>query len=247
MIELLWNAPVSEEKMAKVIETMDLRENQKVLDFGCGNGEVLIRLAERYRINGKGVDSSEIHIAEANRRANGRTSDSRIEFVLADVQSYPVEPNSLDLAICMGATHAFGLGTNAYQNALVQMVPMVRTGGFLLVAEGYAKQPVPSAYKEFIGDSLPDEMTHAANVATGQELGLVPFAAWTSTEEEWDDFEWTYQRVIEKRAETEPNNENTAKLVQRRDWMDGYLKWGRDTLGYGTYLFKKPDLVQHAG
>ena len=74
----------------------------------------------------------------------------------------------------------------------------------------------------------------------GVELGLVPLGAWTSTVDEWDDFEWTYQRIVERRAHGSPDDADAGRrLEQRREWMEGYLRWGRETLGYGTYLFQR--------
>jgi len=29
-------------------------------------------------------------------------------------------------------------------------------------------------------------------------------------------------------------------LERIRRWRDGYLRWGRDTLGFGLYLFYRP-------
>jgi len=59
--------------------------------------------------------------------------------------------------------------------------------------------------------------------------------------EEWDEFEWGCQRLVEERVTQNPEDSVAAdRLVARRNWMDGYLKWGRDTLGYVTYLFRKP-------
>lgn len=31
-----------------------------------------------------------------------------------------------------------------------------------------------------------------------------------------------------------------AKVKASRAWRDGYLKWGRTTMGFGFYLFEKP-------
>ena len=240
MIELLWNAPVSEQKMARCIETLGLHEEQHVLDVGCGCGEVLIRTFERYGIRGVGIESSAELVAEARKRSKGRVPETRVEFVEARAESYPVESVSLDLVMCMGATHAFGPGGDAFRNAIQQMKRLAFPNGMLLVADGYMKRPAAPGYRELLGDSMPDRMTHAANVAAGKELGLIPLAAWTSSGDEWDEFEWTYQRIIEQQAADAPNDENViTKLARRREWMDAYLKWGRDTLGYGTYLFRK--------
>ncbi len=108
MIELLWNAPVSEAKMARCIDALKMPAGRRVLDVGCGCGEVLIRLHERYQIQGTGIDTSPDYIAEAGKRAECRVTDASIRFIQADAREYHVAPGSLDLAICMGATLTHG-------------------------------------------------------------------------------------------------------------------------------------------
>ncbi len=207
-------------------------------------------------------------VADAGKFSSGSSSDSRfkeqgsthprsisqkrrgeqaVEFLTQQFNSSRPMPNlslwtpeSFDLAICMGATHAFGLGSDAYRNAILQMISLVVPGGLLRVADGYMKQSATPEYRKLLGDTIPDEMTHASNAATGKELGLIPVAAWASSDDEWDEFEWTYQRVVERKAVDKPLDEGAIeKLTRRPEWMDAYLRWGRDTLGYGIYLFKK--------
>lgn len=241
MIELLWNAPVSESRMTEILDALELNAGQRVLDIGCGSGEILMRLYERYQIAGTGIDLCSEHIAEARRRMQGRVPDSEVEFIEADAGAFPFEQNTYALALCLGATHAFASGSDAYRNTIEQMIPLVEPGGLLLIADGYLKQPACPEYRALLGEAIPDEMTHAANVATGQHLGLIPLAAWTSSEQEWDDFEWTYQRIVERKAREQPDDQGLQeKLRRRREWIQAYLQWGRATLGYGLYLFQKP-------
>jgi SAM-dependent methyltransferase len=241
VIELLWNAPISEATMAQCLESLDLAPGQRVLDVGCGSGDVLIRLAEQFSIEGTGIDSSDDAIAEANSRKNDRRLKGSIHFESADARNYFVAPESWDVVLCLGATHALGLGQDAYRNALVEMMPWLVPGGLLLIGEGYMKQPAAPEYRKLLGDSMPDEMTHAANLATGQDLGLKPLADWTSSGQEWDGFEWAYQRIVVLDAVNNPDDPAVmARLSRRNEWMDAYLRWGRDTLGYGMYLFQKP-------
>ncbi|PQO42050.1 SAM-dependent methyltransferase [Blastopirellula marina] len=240
MIELLWNAPVGEKKMSAVFSAFNLHAGQTAIDFGCGSGEVLLRLHERFSIAGTGFDISPTLIEEANRRAAARgIGPSQVRFEGADVRT--LEPHTFDVAICLGATHAFTLGSEAYPRALQEMMRWVNPGGQLLVGEAYMKRPATPEYRSLIGEFPPDEQTHAANVSVGQKMGLIPLGAWTSSHEEWDEFEWAYQRVLERKACQETTSSVLQeRLTQRRLWMDAYLRWGRETLGYGMYLFGVP-------
>jgi len=239
MIELLWNAPVSEVKMQRMLDAMQPLRGMPVVDFGCGCGEVLIRLCQQYGVQATGVDSSSQHIAEARRRATVSGASDQLQFVVAAAATHPAPPGSLGAVLCMGATHVFGLGPDAVRNSIEAMSAMLAPGGQMLVADGYMKQPTPEGYKAFIGDSIPDDLTHAAIVAMGEQSGLTPLGAWTSTTDEWDEFEWGYQRIVERKAAA-GDAWAVERLDSRRQWMTAYLKWGRNTLGYGTYLFQKP-------
>ena len=111
MIELQWNAPVSESKMASQIAALAMTDGQEILDVGCGCGEVLIRICEQHGVQATGIDSSAEHIAEAHKRADGRVTKGAVEFAEADAQNYQVDPGSVDVVMCLGASHAFGLGS----------------------------------------------------------------------------------------------------------------------------------------
>jgi SAM-dependent methyltransferase len=227
--------------MARHIEALELPSSSTVLDVGCGCGEFLIRVCERFRGSGAGVDFSRQHIEEARRRALGRVPESAIRFLVADAQFHGFLAQSWDLAACLGATHAFGMGESAYSNAMRNLIPLVKPDGLILLADGYMKKPATPEYRQLLGDSMPDSMTHARNVGVGVECGLVPLAAWTASDDEWDNFEWGYQRIVERQAaECPADPELSARLSERRTWMEAYLRYGRDTLGYGTYLFRTP-------
>lgn len=225
--------------MAQHLEVLGLEARSSALDVGCGCREFLIRLVERFGVGATGIDSSAEHIAEARRRLLSRVPRPHVEFIVADAKQYPVSAGSLDFASCLGATHAFGEGPDAYRNALRRLILLVKPAGKILIADGYMKQPATAEYRQILGDSMPDEMTHARNVEIGVENGLTPLAAWTASEDEWDNFEWGYQRIVEQQAIEKPNDTALAlKLSRRRAWIESYLRYGRSTLGYGTYLFR---------
>ncbi|TWT88892.1 Demethylrebeccamycin-D-glucose O-methyltransferase [Pseudobythopirellula maris] len=259
MLELLWNAPLSEASMDRCLSAIELPTGARVLDVGCGCGEVLIRLHERHGLTGMGVDTSAACLEEARRRAVSRILYGALEFVLADVTVLDLEREAYGLALCLGASHAFGHGPHAFGGALERLAELVEPGGLILIADKYLKQPAPPEYRRLLGPAPPDDQTHAANVMTGAELGLTALGAWTSCDQEWDDYEWARQRVVEGRAarrrkhagvngfegaadDATADTESVARaLAKRRAWMAAYLRHGRHTLGYGVYLFKKGD------
>ncbi|UCD08762.1 MAG: methyltransferase domain-containing protein, partial [Dehalococcoidales bacterium] len=51
--------PSSHEKILAVGDVLNLNANSRVIDFGCGKGELLTLWAEKFGISGTGVDISE--------------------------------------------------------------------------------------------------------------------------------------------------------------------------------------------
>lgn len=52
----MFNCPLGVERASRLIEQLNLESHDRVLDIGCGEGEFLTRIAERYDITGIGVD-----------------------------------------------------------------------------------------------------------------------------------------------------------------------------------------------
>jgi hypothetical protein len=80
---------------------------------------------------------------------------------------------------------------------------------------------------------------HIENVLFAERKGLVPLYAAVSSDGEWDDFEWAHRRRHEEDAAFCPNTAQAQEdLVQSRRWRDGYLRWGRSTMGFGFYVYR---------
>ena len=145
------------------------------------------------------------------------------------------------VALCVGSTHAFAAGADAYPAALRGLSRLVRPGGRVLLGEGYWKRPPSPEYVAFIGDPVGIYRDHAENVSLAESFGLVPLYATTSTSDEWDDFEWRHRMRVESLAREHPDDPDVAaRLARSRAWRDAYLRWGRAEMGFGFYLFQVP-------
>ncbi len=116
-----------------------------------------------------------------------------------------------------------------------------RRGGYVLIGEGYWLQPPAPEYLAHL-DATDDEFRdHRGNVHAGIEAGLIPLHAFVASSDEWDEYEWKYSRSIERYALERPEDPDVPAMLERiRRWRDGYLHWGRETLGFGVYLFHRP-------
>jgi len=140
-----------------------------------------------------------------------------------------------DAAICTGSTHAFG----GYRQTLRALSHVVRRGGQILVGEGYWRKDPEAGYLQALGATRAEFHDHAGNVAVAVEEGLVPLYSTVSTGDEWDRYEGLYLRAVERYVASHPEDPDTPALRDHiRRWRDAYLKWGRDTLGFGMYLFR---------
>ena len=236
---MLFNAPLSNEKADQLIQLLALPQDGQVLDVGCGRGEFLIRLIEATGARGLGIDREQSLISAARASAADRIPAASLEFRGADMQQESFKENTFDGALCIGSTHAFGDGDTAYPNTLSQLSHMVRPGGLILIGEGYWKQPPAAEYLSLIGEPLGIYRDHAANIHFAEARGLTPMYATVSNMDEWDHFEWSHKMEIEREAAEDPVNQALAKKLEwSRIWRNGYLRWGRSTMGFGYYLFR---------
>jgi len=239
---MLFNSPVSPQKAATLIALLDLPAQASVLDIGCGKGEWLLQVLEAYpEARGLGLDQQAEHIAAAKDRQNGRVSAERCSFETADIQQRNSPAQAFDLLLCIGASQAFATGQAAYPALLQNTLHLLRPGGIALIGEGFWQQAPARDYLELIGEPCGIYHNHAENIAVAQALGFTTLYATTSNQDEWDHFEWSHQLRVEKALVQSPQDPAAlAHSLHRRQWMAGYLRWGRDTMGFGLYLFQAP-------
>jgi cyclopropane fatty-acyl-phospholipid synthase-like methyltransferase len=228
--------PISAEKMDRMIGLLGLTAGQRVLDIGCGKGELLIRLIEMYGVHAVGVDTNTEFVREARSRAAARIPGAKREFHRMDFATFPVADESFDLSACVGSSHACG----GLRKALCTLARAVRPGGYVLMGEGYWRREPNDDYLAALGTTRDELTSHAGNVRLGIENGLTPMYVVASNQDEWDHYEWMYGLSVERHLKAHPEDPDRDAMAERiREWRRHYMESGRDTLGFGLYLFAK--------
>ncbi len=229
--------PVDETKLERLYDLLELKPNARVIDIGCGKGEMLIRLVEKYNIKGLGIDKSPYCIREAEKRKGQRIPQADLRFLEMDGVNYKSQSGeSSDLAMCIGATWIYG----GYRNAVRALGGMTRSTGFVMVGEPFWRTNPPQEYLQSQGLSAESFDTHHGNVTTGESEGLRPVSTLVSSEEDWDRSEGLHWSAAAEYALAHPEDTDLEELLARDSReRESYLRSGREVLGWAIYLFRK--------
>ena len=230
--------PMSIEKLEQLIALLLLKPGARVLDIATGKGEFLIRLAERNRqISGTGVDLSPYFIADVRRKHQERVPDVRLQFLEMDGAKYvPEAPESFDLVACIGASWIYG----GHRGTLKALQKMATPESWIVVGEPYWRQEPEQEYLDALGMKLSDFSTHYQNMEAGREFGLEALYTLVSNQDDWDRYEgltWYAAETWASGNQDDPDIEAVLKKVRAE--KAAYLRWGRETMGWAIYVFKK--------
>jgi SAM-dependent methyltransferase len=230
--------PMSLEKLDRLIRLFRLLPGARVVEIAMGKGEFIIRLAESYGVSGIGVDISPFCVAAAERKLSERITDARIVFEEMDGAEFtPDVPESCDLVACIGADWIYG----GYKPMLEALLDMVAPSGWIVVGQPYWRRKPPEEYLGAINAKAETFDTHAGNVATAEELGLQLVYTLHSSTDDWDEYEGLQWHAADIFARTHADDADVAEVMRRvAEAKAAYVNWGRDTLGWAIYAFRKP-------
>jgi cyclopropane fatty-acyl-phospholipid synthase-like methyltransferase len=236
----LFNNPLSSKSADKLLSALGSGDNDLVLDVGCGNGEMLLRLAREHRIRGFGVDPNGAMIDIAKKKRDEASLSGQLEFHHSRIQDCDHLPERFDHIICMGATHAFGDLGEALTNTLKSLARWFKPGSKALIGEGYWKREPAPSYLKFLKTrreqlrSLNDSLQHV------REHGFQVCARHLSEGAEWDSFEEAFWRAAQLEAADNPRDPLIQeKFDRRRQWYDNYHRWGRSTMGFLSMVLSR--------
>jgi len=229
--------PIGVEKFEELIALLRLGPGDRVLEIATGKAEFIVRLAERYGIGGVGVDLSPYFVADARKKHHQRVPDAPLEFLEMDGADYqPEQSERFSLVACIGASWIYG----GHRGTLEALNKMASHGSWVVVGEPFWRQEPPAAYLAVIGEDHSTFGTHAGNVAIGQEHGLELVYTLVSNRDDWDRYEGLQWYAAELWASEHPDDPDVEDVLERvRQGKDAYLRWGRESLGWAIYVFRK--------
>ncbi|MDN3482000.1 class I SAM-dependent methyltransferase [Arthrobacter sp. APC 3897] len=238
---LTWLTPLSEERAAHLVAFLSDPAPARVLDMGCGWGELLLRvLMSAPQARGRGVDSASASIDRAGQQASARGLLNRVTFDLmpgAEAQYRPA-----DALICIGASQIWGPPVEDaqpldYAAALRSLRALVLPGGRLVYGEAvWSAVPHPAATAPLAGrddEYLTADALHELIRAAGFEVVDEDLAGI----QEWDDFESGYRGRFTRWLEAHDAHHPAAGQVRRQyeEQRAAYEEGYRGVLGMAYF------------
>lgn len=208
----------------------------RVLDVGCGKGEILLRAMRRFGATGTGVEPNPTFAADARAAAHARGLGADLVLHEAPFADAPLAGATFEVAVCTGAAHAFG-GAAEVLAGLARLVP---AGGAALFGCGYWRQAPAPEYLAAFGGSADELLPLDLTVALPAAHGWTVVTTHASTTDEWDDYEGGYARNVREWLAAHPADADAPAFRQRIEtWNAAYGRWGRDTMGFVTLALRR--------
>ena len=223
--------PLDPARIDEAIDRLGVRAGDRVLDVGCGPGELLVRIAERTGAGGLGIDRSPIVIDQARQRARERAPGAELEFVAGDADA---AGGTFAAACCLGSSHALG-GLAPALERLAACAPTV------LLADGFWQREPDPAFLEALGGATRDELPdYEGLLGAGRAAGLEPVWVATSTQRDWEDYEWALIANGDAYARAHDDGGPVREWVARaRERL--LAPGGRDTIGFALIVLRRID------
>jgi len=235
--ELKFNNPMSEGKIDEIINLLHVNSTDTIIDFGGGNGEVLLKILDKSNAKGILIDIDEKSLESCRKKSNELIKTGKLVLINQDAKTYlkEIAPQSIDCVVCIGSTHAFG----DYLNFIKEIIPYLKSDGFLLVGEEFWSKKPSEEYLKILGAEESESRFHHENIEAPEKLGLTYLYSNVASEDDWNKYEGTYFLEEELKALNLPEAQRQEHLKKLRAFRTAQFKFGRSTMGFGLYLFAK--------
>lgn len=231
--------PFTYEKLMLLGEICRLKPGMRQLDLACGKGEMLCRWAERFGIQGTGVDISKVFLTAAQKRAEELGVASQVEFILEDAAKFQGEPDSYDIVSCIGANWIGG-GTRGTLELIKQKGLKHSPDSLILMGEIFWREEPSEEALTGMGTQR-GEWAVGLEEITGifEDSGTHLVEMVLATDTDWDRYEskhwWAYERWMRENAD---DPEFDAVMAFARENRQNYFRYERPLCDWGVFVLR---------
>lgn len=141
-------------RIVTVLEGLDLPDDARIVDLGCGKGAVSVAVAAALGYRVEGIELFEPFIESCKRCASVADVDHLCHFRHGDIVKLAGRIEPADVVIYTALGDVLG----PFETVVDVVRRFVPVGGFMLIGEGYIEPGEPSGFAGFENYSSRDEM-----------------------------------------------------------------------------------------
>lgn len=226
-------------EMATVDRAMTLSGLQpgaRALDIGTGNGAISRRLAERFGLSVIAVERDPAMAELARERTRGTPGVRVVE--MTSTAALDAE-GPYDLIVVIGATDSAGPGSRDPEVAMERLREHLNPGGFILWGDLVWTETPPEPLRMIVEASNTYRSDKGyRQAAEGAELELL--SAEMSSDATWDHYVATMDATAREWLAANPDAPEAAAVRASADRIKGMFDFGREYVGFGLYLLRRP-------
>jgi SAM-dependent methyltransferase len=221
--------PVTDRKLRLLDDYCDIRDGLRVLDVGCGKAWIMRQWAERFSIEGTGLEINPAFLDFARRRPPAR---GKLEFVEGPAEAFEPVPESYDVVLCLGASFALG----GFVQAVEWMVRAARPGGTVVIGELTLKhRPTVNTHQH-----LPLDPVDSMGVV--ERHGAEVSAMISASDADFERYASHHRHATLRWAREHPQHPDHDDVLDRsREGWTYYLRTIRPMLGWTIFVGRKTD------
>src|SRR5258708_4539889 len=123
--------PIAAAKIERILDLLPLAADGRVLDLGCGRGELALRIIERFQWVVRAIARPPPMLDAARERAEWCGALDRLRLVKADIAEFKTEPESFDLTVMLGGGGIAG----GFEGICATLVGWTRRGACGLIVD----------------------------------------------------------------------------------------------------------------
>ena len=220
--------PVSEEAILALLDQTDLKPGERGAELGCGNAEVA-RLLARRGLTVLAVDRGEAMAELARTRVAEAGLSGQVEVLAGEAGTIAEAMGPFRLIAALGTTQLGDFG---------RLATWIEPGGWLMWGDIFWREAPTVAVPGL------DYDTDAGWRRRGADAGLDLVSVRVSPDTEWDTYVAELTAAVSTWAADHRDHPSRSQIEGRAAALAAlYGPASRRTLGFGLYLFSKPNLV----
>ena len=113
-------------------ECINVNENARILDIGCGGGVNIEKFLKLTKSNVDGLDYSEVSVSESIKRNKKSVDNKRCKVIQANVKEMPIEDETYDLVSAFETIYFWP----DLENTFKEVLRIIKADGQFMIAQG---------------------------------------------------------------------------------------------------------------